>query len=387
MPARHRAPEPSRSPLLIVFILIILAGLICGGILLWQKLSPAGPDAASSPPASSGAGNSQPPQQAQQTPAPAPTPTPEPTPAPTPTPAPIPDNGEDGYLSEGLYIWNNMAFELFYGYDESAEPYAQAISDFAAQLPGIQVYNMVVPNHCEFGLPQRLKDQQGCTSQRENTQYIYNNLTGAVPVDIYDALDQHKEEYLYFNTDTHWAALGAYYAYEKFCETADVKAAPLEDFTLASYDGFLGYLYQLTAEDCLAMNPDRLDVYEPGYPYTAALSYDSGETFSEQEGINSSDSSMGYSMFLRGDNPCLRVVNKTKLIGRKLAVVKESYGNVIGPFLAASFDETYIIDFRSFEGSLPEFCQAHGVTDVLFLNSTIAANTYARVEDLYTRFP
>ena len=66
MPARHRAPEPSRSPLLIVFILIILAGLICGGILLWQKLSPAGPDAASSPPASSGAGNSQPPQQAQQ---------------------------------------------------------------------------------------------------------------------------------------------------------------------------------------------------------------------------------------------------------------------------------------------------------------------------------
>ena len=44
-------------------------------------------------------------------------------------------------------------------------------------------------------------------------------------------------------------------------------------------------------------------------------------------------------------------------------------------------------DFRSFEGSLPELVQEHGITDVLFLNSAVAANTYERVEDLRTLFP
>ncbi len=46
-----------------------------------------------------------------------------------------------------------------------------------------------------------------------------------------------------------------------------------------------------------------------------------------------------------------------------------------------------MIDFRSFEGSLPELVREHGITDVLFMNSAIAANTYQRVEDLYTLFP
>ena len=67
--------------------------------------------------------------------------------------------------------------------------------------------------------------------------------------------------------------------------------------------------------------------------------------------------------------------------------MKESYGNAIGAFMGASFDEVYMIDFRSFEGSLPELVQEHGITDVLFLNSAVAANTYERVEDLRTLFP
>ena len=96
---------------------------------------------------------------------------------------------------------------------------------------------------------------------------------------------------------------------------------------------------------------------------------------------------MGYTMFLYGDQPCVRVQNQDCHNGRKLVMVKESYGNAIGPFLAASYDEVFVVDFRSFEGSLPDFCQENKVTDVLFLNSTIAANTGARVDDLWTLFP
>lgn len=383
MPAKHHYKEPQspKWPLFLAIFVIVL-GLAAAIWLLWDKFVTLLPTAAPTPTPSPQA-------TAAPTPVPTPSPTPSPTPTPTPTPSPppIPDNGEDGYLSEGLYIWNNMAFELFYGSDDTALPYAQAISRYKEQLPDVEVYNLVVPNHSEFGLPQRLRDQLGCGSQRENIAAIYENFTSAVHgVDICDTLDRHKEENIYYNTDTHWASLGAYYAYEEFCRTAGLEPAPLESFAKTGYEGFTGYLYQLTGDECLAGHPDVIDLYEPAAECTAEVSQD-GESFSELSGINSNDESMGYGMFLWGDNPCMRVTNQDLHTGRRLLMVKESYGNAIGAFLAASFDQLYAVDFRSFQGDLPQYCQAWGITDVLFLNSTMAANTYARIEDLNRLFP
>lgn len=138
----------------------------------------------------------------------------------------IEDNGEDGHMSGGIYIWDNKGFELFFGEDDSAKTYAQRISDYKKALGNdITVYNMVVPNHTEFGLPSRLSEQlleTGETkSQRQNMSAVFNNYTQDVKaVDIYDVLNAHKTEYIYFNTDHHWTGLGAYYAYTAFAETA-----------------------------------------------------------------------------------------------------------------------------------------------------------------------
>ena len=280
-------------------------------------------------------------------PRPSPTPTPSPTPSPPPTPPPIPDDGSSGYLSAGLYIWKDKAFELFYGDSEAARAYAEAVSSYKDRLAGIEVYNMVVPNHSEFGLPERIREEMGCTSQRENTFDVYQHYTSEVkPVNIYSTFAQHKEEYLYFNTDTHWAPLGAYYAYTVFCETAGVPAAELEEFQKTTVEGFTGYLYSVSEENCLAEHPDHIDLYDPTFSYTAALSQD-GVSFTEVETINYPEEEAGYAMFIWGDNPCMRIVNEENCSGRKLALVKDSYGNAIAPFLASSFEEVHVIDFRS----------------------------------------
>ncbi len=386
MPGKHRYKE-SQSPKwpLYLAIFIIILGLAAAGWLLWDKYSgmlATGPSPRPDlSPQSTEAPVSSP------TPSPTPTPSPSPSPTPTPTPPPIPDNGEDGYLSEGLYIWNNMAFELFYGSADSAAPYAQALSQYRDQLPGMEVYCLVVPNHSEFGLPERIRGNLGCGSQQENIASIYQGFSSEVHgVNIWDALNRHKDENIYYNTDTHWASLGAYYAYQEFCRQAGLEPVELELFSKTSYEGFTGYLYQVTGEECLAQHPDTIDLYEPAANYTAEVSQD-GETFSELSGVNSGDESMGYGMFLWGDNPCMRVINHDLNTGRRILMVKESYGNAIGAFLAASFDQLYAVDFRSFEGDLPAYCQAWGITDVLFLNSTMAANTYARIEDLNSLFP
>lgn len=370
---KHSDHRP--SPWVAVSGIILLGGLLAAAILLSREFLSREPDPSPQAPSS----------QAVSTPSPSPTPTAAPTAS--PTPGPIPDDGTDGYLSENLYIWKDAAFELFYGYDESAEPYAQAIDSFAQRLPAdVKVYNMVVPNHSELALPERIRNAQGCGSQRDNARHIYSLFSYAQPVDVFDNLYLHKDEYLYFNTDTHWTALGAYYAYEVFCETANVPLTPLDQFTKTEHEGFLGYLYQLTGDETLAANPDSVQLYEPGFPYQAEVSQD-GLSFTELPGINASDASMGYGMLLWGDNPCLHVKNEYSYTGRRLALVKESYGNAIGAFLASSFDDVYAIDFRSFPLSLPDFISEHEITDVLFLNSAAASNTSARVEELLGLFP
>lgn len=385
----HRARRNSRAnlPAVLILVVLLIGAAVALGIWAartWGQNDSAPGETASPAPQSSG--TSQPAESAGSSaqPAEAPTPAPTPSPTPEPTPPPIPDDGSDGYLSSGVYIWQNKAFELFYGSTDAAAAYAQAISGYQQQLPGTTVYNMVVPNHSEFGLPERIRNDMGCTSQRENLSDVFANYTEGsqvIPVDIYDALDYHKDQYLYFNTDTHWAPLGAYWAYTTFCEAANQTAAPLSDFTVSTVEDFTGYLYVATGESCLAENPDHIDLYEPGYNYTIELSYD-GVSFTELSGMYAPDEGMGYSMVLWGDNPLVRITNHDDASGRKLLLVKDSYGNAIAPFLAANYSEIHVADFRSFPGKLPAYCQENGITDVLFFNNVMSANTYSQIETM-----
>ena len=385
----HRARRNSRAnlPAVLILVVLLIGAAVALGIWAartWGQNDSAPGETASPAPQSSG--TSQPAESAVSSaqPTEAPTPAPTPSPTPEPTPPPISDDGSDGYLSSGVYIWQNKAFELFYGSTDAAAAYAQAISGYQQLLPGTTVYNMVVPNHSEFGLPERIRDDMGCTSQRENLSDVFANYTEGsqvIPVDIYDALDYHKDQYLYFNTDTHWAPLGAYYAYTAFCEAADQTAAPLSDFTVSTVEDFTGYLYVATGESCLAENPDHIDLYEPGFDYTIELSYD-GVSFTELSGMYAPDEGMGYSMVLWGDNPLVRITNHDDASGRKLLLVKDSYGNAIAPFLAANYSEVHVADFRSFPGKLPAYCAENGITDVLFFNNVMSANTYSQIETM-----
>ena len=305
---------------------------------------------------------------------PTPTPTAEPTATPEPTPPPIYDDGTEGYMSSGILIYNNKGFEMFYGSDSMATAYAEMLNDCAGQLSGTKVYSMVIPNHSEFGVPERVRNYYEEASQRENTMAVNNTLSASITaVDIYDALNLHNNEDIYFDTDTHWAPLGAFYAYEKFCEAAGVTPTTLDSFTKTS-SAFTGYLAYVTSEDVLNNNPDTLDLYDPKYNYTCEISYD-GQYFEETDSLNSHDESLGYAMYLHGDMGCVRITNHDLSTGRKLLVVKDSYGNAMGPFLGASFDEVHVVDFRYFEGDLPTYCTEHGITDVLFAVNEMAVNT------------
>src|SRR5690606_3385696 len=63
------------------------------------------------------------------------------------------------------------------------------------------------------------------------------------------------------------------------------------------------------------------------------------------------DGARGYSVFLGGDYPILRVRTSTHN-GRRAILVKNSFGNAFAVYLVSHYEELVFVDYRSFHGSL-----------------------------------
>ena len=78
--------------------------------------------------------------------------------------------------------------------------------------------------------------------------------------------------------------------------------------------------------------------------------------------------------------------NEENTSGRKIALIKESYGNAFAPYLAYNYDEVHVIDFRYYEGNLKQYCQDNNITEVLFLNGIMSANTPLQLDSMDSLF-
>jgi hypothetical protein len=106
--------------------------------------------------------------------------------------------------------------------------------------------------------------------QKPNIDQIYGNLLPQIgKVQLYDTLQAHKDEYIYFRSDHHWTALGAYYAYQQFCGVAGFDAVPLEKMEKRTISEFLGSLYSQTQDSKLMEHPDYVDYYIVPQSYSA----------------------------------------------------------------------------------------------------------------------
>ena len=305
-----------------------------------------------------------------------------------------PDIADDGSKAEmatnTICIWNNKAFNLFYSGNKAAKYYADAINGYAKKLPkDVKVYNMVVGNHTEFGLPERLiKGGIQTDSQSDNIKHIIDNLSDRVtPVDCYNNLAEHCNEYIFYGTDHHWTALGAYYGYEAFCETLGLTPMDITKSEKSSIDGFLGSLYTATGSATLAENTDRVDYY--------SLPNNTSATMMERYGSSTinvdvyypaaTEGDLTYGVFCWGDTAQF-VIDSDCNTGRKIAVVKDSFANAFAPYLSANYDEVHLIDYRYWYGNLNDYLKENGIKEVLFLNNTMSANTASQVDSISNVF-
>jgi len=304
------------------------------------------------------------------------------------------DDGSEGAMDGSIYVWNKQGFDIFKGNEKTALSYSDAVSSYKKALgDGIKVYNMVIPNHTEFGLPQRLSTVIGSNPQRDNTTVIYSNYSAAVtPVDIYNALGQKRNEYIFFHTDYRWTSLGAYYAYEQFAKTAGFEPTALGEMDKNTISDFAGSYVTSTWNEQLSGNLDTIDYYTMPADLTCTLyrTDEDGNTSETPETVGLyKEVSSGedfYNVFLYGDNANMVIDNQGITNGDKIALVKDMYGNAFAPFLSNNYDEVHVIDFRYFKGNLKEYCEKNKIKTVLFLNGVMSANSALQIENMNKLF-
>lgn len=307
------------------------------------------------------------------------------SPAPTPTPPPpeIQDDGTAGERLDSFFIYKGKAHSLFSPNDKAVPLYTDTINRYGETLgPGTTIYSMVIPTSIAFALPERYKDVSA--PQDENINDIYSRLSPQIRrVDAYNALLYHRNDYLYFGTDHHWTGLGAYWAYTAFCEAAGLTPVPLEEMEKRTLPDFIGTLYSQTRDQSLLKNPDYVDYYIPPTEYQA-WQYRKGAPYAPVKTTLWGEYAKGgnsYSVFLHGDLPLIKVVTEHKN-GKKILVVKESFGNAFVPFLISHYEEVYVVDQRYFELNLPAFIKENGIQEMVFANNIFAANTTLRIREI-----
>ncbi|MCD8050829.1 MAG: hypothetical protein LUE89_04025 [Clostridiales bacterium] len=291
-----------------------------------------------------------------------------------------------------LLVIRDAAYEYYNFVQDTADDYIDLVNRAAELLEGQStVYDLVVPNSMDICVSEKIRKSINTSDQQAALNYLYSSMSSQVQtVNVYDLLSEHQAEgeYLYFRTDHHWTALGAYYAYTAFAEAAGKEAASLDDYQAYTFEGFTGSFYRETESAAMLSNPDTVYAYGPTSTNTVLITQDDGSQISHTL-IGDGDSLSAvdkYLTFLGGDHPLTVIENPDITDGSAVMIIKESYGNCFAPFLVENYQYVYVVDYRYIADvdsrTLPELAEDYDVDDVIFVHSISATRDSSSVKKM-----
>lgn len=235
---------------------------------------------------------------------------------------------------------------LFSYSKEEIQKAATALNEYAALLPvGGKVHVLLAPRAQsvnQFAL--HLDSISGWSSGVEDAlqSLVSNNVIVHSAYDIFqDSIL--SGEYVYFRTDHHWTARGAYLAANVMLTSEGYQTVPLADYREKTIDGFLGSIYLHGRNAKLKELADQIEVF---YPLLPAKSYRVSNAYKKNELPVIDETQTNYLVFLGGTSGPYRVLEGGYHTGRNMLLVCDSFGNSIAPFFLPYYDDVYMVDFR-----------------------------------------
>ncbi|MCR5710627.1 MAG: M15 family metallopeptidase [Bacteroidales bacterium] len=288
---------------------------------------------------------------------------------------------------------NVRALMGFFGTEKGGQKYAEAVNQYGKAFgDAVHVWCMPIPTSTEFYCPEQAA--RFTKKQWPVFNSIFEHLSdGVQAVDIYSELSEHTDEPIYLRTDHHWAPLGAYYAARKFASVAGVPFEDLSTYEEHVVHGYVGSMYGYSKNIAVKKAPEDFYYYIPtGVEYsTTYINYTLDEEFhvtGEGRPYKSKyffsfkdGSGAAYTTFMGGDIKQTKVETSVRN-GRRLLVIKDSFGNAVPGYLFHSFEEVHVADFRYFTKNVVNYVDENHITDILFaqnITNTCVGYTYTRL--------
>lgn len=163
---------------------------------------------------------------------------------------------------------------------------------------------------------------------------------------------------LFYRTDHHWNSEGAYRAYEAWMTAKNRPFRTEQDFERQLAGTFFGSTYSRSA--LWLTDGEELELWLGSENLTVTTEKGTHEGVFYMERLEEADK---YTVFLDGNHPIVRITNPGQ--EGKLLVIRDSYANSLGCFLAESYGEVVLVDLRYYRQSLSQLVQEEGFADIL----------------------
>ena len=282
------------------------------------------------------------------------------------------DTGTGTTQKTNLLVWDGKIMEIFRRSPSAEQNYITAVNYYAEKLPeNVNLYNAIIPTQLEFQEP--MYSNIG-SSQKDAIERIGNAVDDRVnSVNVYSALADNYDKYEYFKTDHHWTAEGAYYAYCEIIKAMGMEPVDINDYEKHEIDGFYGTLYSQIRGRTDGIEPDSIAYYDIDPDERLELNMqglDSDGNWVNYDGVfyDFNQEEPAYTFFFGGDQPMIEIHNPDVDNGRSIIILKDSYANAFVPWIVNNFENTIVVDPRTYWATVTDIFDLYDITDCLIMN-------------------
>ena len=302
---------------------------------------------------------------------------PEETEEPVPSDDGQPETGDDVLLdatfsSTSVVQFNGSAYQPLGFSQQHSNWYIKSVNAFAAMAEpmGVRVVSAPPPIAIGTMIDAKYLPKLRSADPVKTLSYMHESMdSGIITVHTQGALMPHRDEYLFFHSDHHWTALGAYYAYQAFCQEKGIEAHNIADYETLEFPGFLGtFCSSSNNSPALQSNPDTVVAYNPKGTNAMTMHCTNGSVVdwfivNDVSGYAKSEL---YATFVGGDRPFSYAHNPAITDGSAVMVIKDSYGNAFIPWLVDHYEYIYWVDARYTSNTISQMVRDYNVQDVIY---------------------
>lgn len=278
------------------------------------------------------------------------------------------------FLPDGLFIYGDGVYTQAFYSETNSKNYANTAAYYKTLFgENTRVSIVVAP------VSAMVIDNPTVTSKIPDQKDILDKMAAFVDpsvnfVDAYTEMYEHRDEYLFFKSDHHWTARGAYYAYSAFAKSIGLEPTPLDGFDYAVMnDSYSGSMYNYTYDARVKNFVDTIEAFFPRKAHTMTVTGINGTTYNYDTCIVNTNRT--YVTFIAGDNPYTVINVPENPQDMNVLVLKDSFGNAFVPFLCEHYGNIIVVDTRHTSMNVYEQLKDYGLTDIIFVNNIQAANS------------